>query len=412
MRIRTRNLLTIAALSTLAAGTVAMLPSSADVRRGDLREAVATTMLDVRGVAARTGYGRYALPEPQVEPKRSGAAGRWRFGTVVIPVPRGIDGHAGPEAALYVARRTAAGWQVALDGTPEFVTLAKQAPGSVVSGDEKELFAANQRAALLPLPELPPLPPLLPGRPTSPSPTAAPTGSPAPSPSSPRPTMSPGSPSPTAPTPSPTGADPSPTTPSPSSSPTPGPTGSPSTSPTPGPTGSPTSGPGVRTGLMLPFKIGDRWWMGGGPHGAAGHKRPFNSLDFSGGDGRVLAAAPGRMYRFCSENTSRGLIRVIHSNGLTTDYYHMTDTHGGADGTAVRRGDYLGHIGSELPCGGSASGDHVHFGLRKKGEMVPVDGLVIGGWTFHEGAEAYQGYAERDGERVEVRQRITNHGPS
>ncbi|MGH3716273.1 MAG: M23 family metallopeptidase, partial [Micromonosporaceae bacterium] len=198
----------------------------------------------------------------------------------------------------------------------------------------------------------------------------------------------------------------SPTSPSPSAS-------QPSPSPSsPGPSSpAPTAGPGVRTGLMLPFAVGDRWWMGGGPHGPGG-ERPFNALDFNGGDGKVLAAAPGRMYRFCSDTSSLGLIRVIHANGYATDYYHMTDTHRGADGTEVKRGDYLGHIGSELPCGGWASGDHVHFALRKDGKHAPVNGLTIGGWTFHEGAEAYEGYAERDGERVEVHRRITNHGPS
>ncbi|MGH3716802.1 MAG: hypothetical protein ACRDT4_25590, partial [Micromonosporaceae bacterium] len=219
---RSRPLLAIAVFGALTAGLLAVLPSSAEVtvRAGTLTEAVSATMLDTRGAAARVAYGGRALADPMVEPKRSGAGGDWAFGTVVIPVPYGTQ-HAGPEAALYVARRTAAGWQVALDGTPEFVRLARRAPASVVPAEEKSLFAAHQRAAAL-LPELP-LPTLLPGRPTrSPSqtpsttpgsPSATPGDDPSASPA-PSPSQSPGSPRPTtAPSPTPTGPSASPTSP-------------------------------------------------------------------------------------------------------------------------------------------------------------------------------------------------------
>lgn len=36
--------------------------------------------------------------------------------------------------------------------------------------------------------------------------------------------------------------------------------------------------------------------------------------------------------------------------------------------------------------------------------------MTIGGWTFHEGAQAYGGYAQRGTTRVSVGGRITNHG--
>ncbi|MGK5552334.1 CAP domain-containing protein [Actinomadura kijaniata] len=166
------------------------------------------------------------------------------------------------------------------------------------------------------------------------------------------------------------------------------------------------------TGLRLPWKVGDSWVMGGGPHGNSGTSRPFNSLDFNGGDGRVLAAAAGRVYRFCSTDRSRGLIRVVHDNGYATEYYHMRDTVQAADGARVGQGEYLGLIGTDLPCGGSATGPHVHFALRQGGQPVAVDGRTIGGWTFHEGTAAYGGYAERAGQRVQPGRGRIRHEPA
>ncbi|MFB8278515.1 peptidoglycan DD-metalloendopeptidase family protein [Nocardia colli] len=163
------------------------------------------------------------------------------------------------------------------------------------------------------------------------------------------------------------------------------------------------------TGLSLPWKQGQSWYMGGGPHGISGESRPYNSVDFNGGDGRVLAPASGRIYKTCVRNGSAE-VKIVHNNGFTTSYYHMTDLIGAADGTEITAGTYLGRTGTQLPCGGFASGAHVHMSLYKGAQPVPVNGVTIGGWTFREGREAYGGYAEHEGQQVRTGGRLVNYG--
>ncbi|WP_414941748.1 peptidoglycan DD-metalloendopeptidase family protein [Amycolatopsis sp. cmx-11-51] len=163
------------------------------------------------------------------------------------------------------------------------------------------------------------------------------------------------------------------------------------------------------TGLGLPWPQGVAWWMGGGPHGNSGNSRPFSSIDFNGGDGRVLSAGPGRVYKSCVRGRS-ALVKVVHDNGYSTTYYHMYDLTTQTDGSAVRVGTYLGHIGNELPCGGSSSGAHVHFSLLRGNTHISVNGMTVGGWTFYEGSQAYGGYAQRGSTRVSVGGRVTNYG--
>ncbi|MFD6162509.1 peptidoglycan DD-metalloendopeptidase family protein [Nocardia sp. NPDC060256] len=165
----------------------------------------------------------------------------------------------------------------------------------------------------------------------------------------------------------------------------------------------------ANTGLSLPWKQGQAWFMGGGPHGISGESRPYNSVDFNGGDGRVMAPAAGRIYKTCVRNGSAE-VKIVHNNGYTTSYYHMTDIIGAADGTEIAAGTYLGHTGTQLPCGGFASGAHVHMSLYKGSQPVPVNGVTLGGWTFHEGPEAYGGYAEHEGQQVRTGGRLTNFG--
>lgn len=163
------------------------------------------------------------------------------------------------------------------------------------------------------------------------------------------------------------------------------------------------------TGLGLPWPQGVAWWMGGGPHGNSGQSRPFSSIDFNGGDGRVLSAGPGKVYKSCVRGRS-ALVKVVHPNGFSTTYYHMYDLTTLPDGSNVQTGTYLGHIGNELPCGGSSSGAHVHFSLLRGNTHVSVNNQTIGGWTFYEGSQAYGGYAMRNGVRVNVGGRVTNYG--
>ncbi|ADD42044.1 M23 family metallopeptidase [Stackebrandtia nassauensis] len=165
------------------------------------------------------------------------------------------------------------------------------------------------------------------------------------------------------------------------------------------------------TGLALPWAQGQGDWRHWGVHGNSGTSRPYNSIDFYGGDGQVRASAGGYLYRYCGTDTP--LIEVEHGNGWTTGYYHTVEQTDVTDGAQVAAYDYIGRIGEQLPCGGSANGDHVHWTLWSGGEPVGVDGKDIGGWTWREEPEAYKGWAERDGEQIYNSDCcLTNHGPS
>lgn len=141
--------------------------------------------------------------------------------------------------------------------------------------------------------------------------------------------------------------------------------------------------------LRLPYAVGATWTLTGGPHGWAGQDYPYSSLDLAGGDQRVLAAGGGNAYTMCSSGT--GWIRVIHSNGYATDYYHLWNNIR-PNGGWVNAGTYLGNTGTDVTCGGSASGRHVHFALRYNGAYVSLNEREIGGWVFKAGS-AYNGYA-------------------
>jgi hypothetical protein len=65
-------------------------------------------------------------------------------------------------------------------------------------------------------------------------------------------------------------------------------------------------------------------------------------------------------------------------------------------GSPVRRGDTLGRIGADQPCGGAAAPRAlVQFSLRRGAEEVPLEGARLGGWTLRERARPLLGFAER-----------------
>jgi LasA protease len=166
----------------------------------------------------------------------------------------------------------------------------------------------------------------------------------------------------------------------------------------------------VTTGLALPWQVGTAW-SHLGTHGDTLTATVFNAVDFYGGDGLVRASGPGRIYRLCT-NARWPFVFVVHDNGWTTGYYHIRDITGRPDGSVVTTGEYLGHVGTELPCGGRARGDHVHWTLWQGSTPIAIDNKTVGGWTWHQGPVAYSGYAERAGISVPVQQccALVNYG--
>lgn len=145
------------------------------------------------------------------------------------------------------------------------------------------------------------------------------------------------------------------------------------------------------TGLQLPIPTGTSQILAGGPHGWSGYARPFSAMDISGGNRDVRAARSGTARTICN-----GWTRVIHDNGYSTDYYHLSNFQWRSGWVPTNA--YLGEHGMTLCAGGSANGPHVHFAIRQydanlNGWYVPLNGNRIGGWWFWEGAYAYGGYA-------------------
>ncbi|TCP70484.1 M23 family metallopeptidase [Baia soyae] len=142
--------------------------------------------------------------------------------------------------------------------------------------------------------------------------------------------------------------------------------------------------------LRLPFALGATWTLTGGPHGYSGQNTPYSSLDLAGGNQQVLAAGSGNAYTMCGNG--QGWVRIIHANGFSTDYYHLWNNIR-PNGSWVDAGTFLGYTGTDVSCGGYASGRHVHFALRYNNAYVSINGREMGGWVFWSGNSAYEGYA-------------------
>ncbi|MQA25707.1 MAG: peptidoglycan DD-metalloendopeptidase family protein [Micromonosporaceae bacterium] len=157
-----------------------------------------------------------------------------------------------------------------------------------------------------------------------------------------------------------------------------------------------------RTGMRLPFAVGQTWSYTGGPHRMG--NSVLSSIDLAGGDLKVRAARAGKAYTMC-----KGWIRVVHDRGYSTDYYHLWNQIS-VDGTAVPAGKFLGDAGTDVTCGGGATGRHVHFSLRQHGEYQPINGYGFGKWVIREGGKPYDGYALHGSSRANVGGRVTNYG--
>lgn len=159
-----------------------------------------------------------------------------------------------------------------------------------------------------------------------------------------------------------------------------------------------------RTGMRLPWAVGQSWSMLGGPHAYDAGSGPWSSVDLAGGDQRVLAARGGLAYTPCV-----GMIRVLHPDGYASRYYHLWN-HPWANGLPVSEGTYLGDTGTETGCGGSARSRHVHFSLMYNGNFVGIANHIIGKWLFRNGSAQYGGSALHGSRSVPVGGQLYNYG--
>ena len=145
--------------------------------------------------------------------------------------------------------------------------------------------------------------------------------------------------------------------------------------------------------MRLPWPSGNTW-RAGGAHSNTGSGFPYSSLDFynsHAGWGEdtpwVQSANSGRIVRFSTCN-----VRVIHSSGYATSYYHMSNLQHNSR-AHVNAGDWLGKYAnskSQALCeGGQSTGPHLHFSLLNDGQYTSLQGHMLGNYRVSVGRSNY-----------------------
>lgn len=162
--------------------------------------------------------------------------------------------------------------------------------------------------------------------------------------------------------------------------------------------------------FRLPFLPGASWALTGGPHSPWGSDMPLAAIDFAppmniGGctdtDQLTTAVADGIISR-----TGNGIVVLDldgdgdERTGWIVFYLHIAARNKITTGTNVKAGDPIGHPSCE---GGKTTGTHTHMARKYNGEWILADGPLtfnLEGWQTYNGSSAYQGYLERNGQRV------------
>lgn len=119
----------------------------------------------------------------------------------------------------------------------------------------------------------------------------------------------------------------------------------------------------LRTYKKLTSKFGYR------KHPIGGGTRMHNGIDLSAQPGTKIYAADAGTVEFAGWKGGYGYLIILdHHNGYRTYYAHCRKLVADA-GTNVRRGEFIGEVGST----GASTGPHLHFEIRKG--KTPVDPL-------------------------------------
>jgi murein DD-endopeptidase MepM/ murein hydrolase activator NlpD len=156
--------------------------------------------------------------------------------------------------------------------------------------------------------------------------------------------------------------------------------------------------PGASLELSLPWAGDINGTLTGGPHnwnGTADPNHPWNSLDWVPSNSKVYAVRAGTAHT--TDCGGSGFVRIDHGGGYQTTYYHLTSVQV-SNGQHVDRGQWIGNIGTTVPCGGSASGAHTHFSLWyvsgtfnfSDSQGVDWNGTAIGNWVLDDGVPQVQ----------------------
>ena len=157
--------------------------------------------------------------------------------------------------------------------------------------------------------------------------------------------------------------------------------------------------------LTLPFGVGERWSLTGGPHSCWQTGTPWGAIDFAPITGEpacavsrrwARAAAPGLVVR-----SSDSVVAIDldgdgdEGTGWVLIYQHMAEQDRVSAGVWLAQDDPVGHPSCE---GGQATGTHLHFTRKINGEWVGVGQplpLLVSGWRVAAGERRYEGYLEK-----------------
>jgi LasA protease len=139
-----KNLIRFVALMGLAAAALLPLSVSAKAHPGSSGEGLEAAVVEEMGVESSARSFAEVKDEGRTQVNVMRESGGWAFGTAVIEAPK-KRGHY-PKGWLFVAEDASEGWNVALEGSPEFSELAADAPANVVNAGEKGTFATGERS--------------------------------------------------------------------------------------------------------------------------------------------------------------------------------------------------------------------------------------------------------------------------
>ncbi len=103
-------------------------------------------------------------------------------------------------------------------------------------------------------------------------------------------------------------------------------------------------------------------------HPVLKYARAHNGVDYAAPTGAPIASVSGGVVTFAGWTSGGGrTVRVKHAGGYESEYMHMSAIAGGiAAGARVGQGELLGYVGMT----GTATGPHLHYGLRRNGDYV------------------------------------------
>lgn len=92
---------------------------------------------------------------------------------------------------------------------------------------------------------------------------------------------------------------------------------------------------------------------------------PYGTAVYASGNGKVVQARYSSSYGW--------YVEILHSGGFSTRYAHLSKLHV-RKGNDVRMGRHIGNVGHT----GVATGNHLHFELRKNGKpQNPLQWVIL-----------------------------------